>query len=685
VDTLPIEHRPDESCAFLSWLVTYYCHAWPAYTFTFAKAIIFRLLYFIGFAIKSMPQHVPTIVSAALLPLLAGLLTVPLTVRAQAPAWTMALTASGPQAGGDSFTQATAVDANGNVFVTGFFSGTLTFGTTVLTSAGQEDIFVAKYVPSTGTWAWAQRGGGTGSDFGSGIAVVGSSIYVVGMTTNNTANANAVNFGNGTTQVGVSSFVSEDIVLAKYTDNGPSATLNWTQVGGGAGADFGNGVATSGNNVYVVGSLTNNRQNGNAVLFGGGGTSAGTLQQFGTSATNSIDLVVAKYVDMGTTATAVWTQVGGGSDADAATGVAASGNSVYVTGFVTNNRANSRSVVFGGASTTAGTIPQYGASTVASRDLVVAKYTDSGASALLSWTQVGGGTDFDQGTGVAINGTSVYVTGFIYNDAANNRNVVFGGTGTLPGTTIQAGATGTNGTGSQDIVVAKYLDNGASATLGWTQVGGGTGLDTGYAIAVRGSAIYVTGSLYNSAANAASVIFGGTGTTLGTVAVNGASAAVSYDVLVARYLDQGTSATVAWTQTGGGLDTDEGYGLAISPTGLYIVGSATPAAFFGSTAISSPAGYRLNLLASFGATALPVRSTAHDTGPTLFPNPTTGSARLVGVAPGATVQLVDAMGRRVATATADAAGMAQLVAPANAAPGVYLVRTNEWTTRLLLE
>lgn len=234
-------------------------------------------------------------------------------------------------------------------------------------------------------------------------------------------------------------------------------------------------------------------------------------------------------------------------------------------------------------------------------------------------------------------------------------------------------------------MVAKYLDNGTSATLGWTQVGGGTGLDTGYAIAVRGSNIYVTGSLYNSAANAAGVVFGGTGTTVGTVAVNGASAALSYDVLVARYLDQGTSATVAWTQIGGGLDTDEGYGLAISPTGLYIVGSATPAAFFGSTAISSPAGYRLNLLASFGATALPVRSTAHDTVPALFPNPTTGSARLVGVAPGATVQLVDAMGRRVSTTTADAAGMAQLVAPANAAPGVYLVRTNEWTARLLLE
>lgn len=632
-----------------------------------------------------MHKLLPTSAFSALFPLLIGLAISPLGVHAQAPVWTTAITASGPQAGGDSFTQATAVDASGNVFVVGSFSGTLTFGTTVLTSAGVDDIFVAKYVPGTGTWAWAQRGGGTGSDFGTGIALVGSTVYVVGTITNSTANTNAVSFGNGTTQVGVSSMVSEDIVLASYTDNATSATLNWTQVGGGTGTDYSTGIAASGANVYVVGSLTNNRQNGNAVLFGGGGTSAGTLQQFGTSSTASRDLLVAKYTDRGSSASVVWTQVGGGSGVDEANGVAVSGNSLYITGLLTNNKLNSSSVVFGGTSITAGTIAQYGASSTMSQDLIVAKYIDNGASAMLGWTQVGGGTSFDIGRGVAVSGSSVYVTGVISNDVDNNYSVVFGGAGTVAGTITQLGATNTFSTGTQDLIVAKYSDNGTSATLGWTQVGGGTGLDTGYAIAASGNNIYVTGSFYNNTANASRAVFGGTGTTLSTIAVPGASAAVSYDVVVARYLDKGTSAALAWTQIGGGLDTDEGYGLAVGPAGLYVVGSATPAAFFGSAAITSPAGYRLNFLASFGATALPVRSTAQATGPALFPNPTAGSARLVGVASGAPIQVLDAMGRQVTTAIADAAGTAQIVLPANVVPGVYLVRTSAWTARLLLE
>ena len=54
---------------------------------------------------------------------------------------------------------ATAVDAAGNSYVTGFYKGTATFGSFTLTSAGSFDVFVAKY-DAGGNVLWAQSGGG---------------------------------------------------------------------------------------------------------------------------------------------------------------------------------------------------------------------------------------------------------------------------------------------------------------------------------------------------------------------------------------------------------------------------------------------------------------------------------------------------------------------------------------------
>ena len=63
---------------------------------------------------------------------------------------------------------AVSVDTAGNAYVTGFFSGTADFDTLNLTSAGNEDLFVAKY-DANGNLQWAVRGGGAGPDLGNGI------------------------------------------------------------------------------------------------------------------------------------------------------------------------------------------------------------------------------------------------------------------------------------------------------------------------------------------------------------------------------------------------------------------------------------------------------------------------------------------------------------------------------------
>ncbi|NOY58069.1 MAG: hypothetical protein GXO75_03915, partial [Calditrichaeota bacterium] len=67
-----------------------------------------------------------------------------------------------------------AFDDDGNSLVTGYFEETATFNAgepneTTLTSAGDKDIFVAKYAPD-GSLLWAKRAGGTSRERGYGIA-----------------------------------------------------------------------------------------------------------------------------------------------------------------------------------------------------------------------------------------------------------------------------------------------------------------------------------------------------------------------------------------------------------------------------------------------------------------------------------------------------------------------------------
>jgi hypothetical protein len=76
------------------------------------------------------------------------------------------------RAGGSDWEEGNAIDTDpsGNIVVAGKFRGTAVFGTTSLTNAGRDDIFVAKF-SSTGAPLWAWGAGTTGDDRAHGVAV----------------------------------------------------------------------------------------------------------------------------------------------------------------------------------------------------------------------------------------------------------------------------------------------------------------------------------------------------------------------------------------------------------------------------------------------------------------------------------------------------------------------------------
>ncbi|MDR3669134.1 MAG: SBBP repeat-containing protein [Ignavibacteriaceae bacterium] len=74
-----------------------------------------------------------------------------------------------------------SIDANGNSYVTGYFNGTATFDTFHITSYGGADIFISKY-DSNGNCLWVRHAGGNVDyDYGTGVCVdANGNSYIIG-------------------------------------------------------------------------------------------------------------------------------------------------------------------------------------------------------------------------------------------------------------------------------------------------------------------------------------------------------------------------------------------------------------------------------------------------------------------------------------------------------------------------
>jgi hypothetical protein len=551
--------------------------------------------------------------------------------NAQAPAWQTA-TAVATASNGAYTVTASAPDATGtNLYVTGSFTGTVAMGGALLTSAGATDVFVGKWTVANQRFAWVQRAGGPNNDQALALTVRGVSVFVAG-TFGGTASFGTINL----TAAGAT-----DGFVMKLADAGTSASLVWAEPVGGLNEDRATALAVSGANVYLAGTFRSQTATlGRLTLTNptAGATTAGLAHVF-----------ITKLADAGATAAFVWARALGGNAADdAAAALAANGTSVYLAGDYTGN------LNLGGGTAL---------SSAGGRDVYVLKFTDGGTNAALAWAKSAGGTSADLAQALAVSGTSVYVAGAFGGFAIFDLNAV-----------VSAG--------SANVFVAKLADAGTSSTFTWAQQAGGAAIDAPTARPVRAPEVYVAGSFTSPAA------------TFGTTSLTNSSgaAARTADVFVTRLTDTGPASTFVWAQKAGGTGPDGANTVAVLGSTLYVGGTATPPAAFGSQTISSVNPASVGFLASLAATPLATADAVALAGLSLSPNPAHGTATVqllpVPGATTATLTVLEALGRAVRTLSTPTNTRTALDLT-GLAPGLYAVRVaaggSTATRRLVVE
>jgi hypothetical protein len=158
--------------------------------------------------------------------------------------------------GGPQGRQAIAVDASGDVFVTGYALGTLDFGGGPLDGDGT--IFAAKLDPSGG-YQWAKRFGDGSSGPQSGVGIAATGVGAVVLTG---GFGGMLDFGGGTLPVGTGG----GVYVAELDGSGGHL---WSKAFGSAGSW---GVASdSTNNVVLTGAMTGQTNFGGPPLPSAGG------------------------------------------------------------------------------------------------------------------------------------------------------------------------------------------------------------------------------------------------------------------------------------------------------------------------------------------------------------------------------------------------------------------------------
>ncbi len=348
---------------------------------------------------------------------------------------------------GDEFANDNAVDAMGNIYVTGrttSVSFPTTAGTFDTTSNGTEDVFVTKLNPSGTGIVFSTYLGGNFFDEGRGIAVdTSGNIFVTGTASNffpMTAGSFDTTFGGGS-----------DVFVTKLNSTG-SALLYSTYIGESA-IDYANDLAidTAGNAYIVV------RTSDTVVDY------PTTPGAFDTTFNGIDDVAVSKLNTTGSGL--VYSTFLGGSSIDNGTAIAVNAaGEAYVAGSTTDDGTDLQ--------TTAGA---YDTTHNGVTDFFVTRFSADGSS--LIYSTFIGGSGIDNAMGLAIDGAgSAYVVG--------TSSVGF---------PVTAGVIDTTALGSSEIGASKLSPDGATLQYS-TFIGGNQGESANsVAVDLAGNA-YITGS-----------------------------------------------------------------------------------------------------------------------------------------------------------------------------------------------
>ena len=281
------------------------------------------------------------------------------------------------QAGGTDSDEAygIALDGQGNIFMTGYFSGTAGFSGKTLTSSGDRDFFIAKYLPS-GDLDWVKQGGGIQEDYGTAVATDGSgNVFITGIF-------------RGTMTVGNTAYISKgdkDIFVIKYDSQGQ---IVWSATGGGNLADESTSIITDkSGNCYVAGDFEGLAKFGKSIVISAG----------------KKDIFLAKYNSNGEIQ---WLKREGSATGDDHASALAADNSgnIYMTGYF-SGLAN-----FG----------QIELKNVGSEDIFLLKITSDGNEI---WAKQTGGKGNERGHSLILNAAGdIYVCGEFNADFTFGQN-----------------------------------------------------------------------------------------------------------------------------------------------------------------------------------------------------------------------------------------------------------------------
>jgi hypothetical protein len=519
-------------------------------------------------------------------------------------------------------------------FVVGSFRGSPAFGTSRLESAGNDDVFVAKYA-ADGSVLWSARAGGTGNDVATSVSALSDGgVFVAG-----TFQGSAT-FG-GTT---LNADYFKSYFLAKYTASG---ALAWAIRVGDVDIDSSRPfvAALADGSAYVTGAFGQSMFDDVELAYAG-----------------ALDTFVAKYTSAGVLAWAVST---GGPGYEEPRGIAAlADGSAFIAGTFTDT-AN-----FGATALTS----------LGGPDSFVLKLAGNGS---VSWAAGWGSSDWEEPTAVAASPDgSVYVTSKLTYDSSapgllrrytpsgslawstaaglsprvaatddGSATVAgsFSGTLSLPGATLTSS--------SAEAYIARFASNGSVLWAAQFEhsgmlfadpifVSGGSAGDTHVAgyfagpIEIDGSSLVPAGG-YDTLltrfdsdgtlewgrqggfvtqasveANSVAALADGTSYVVGSFAVRAQfpnselTTAGGSDAFIAKYRANGS---LVWAKRIGGTGDDFAKGVAALPDGsFFVTGSFSATANFGGRTVENVSGSARTFLAKYdpGGTPLWVASSS---------------------------------------------------------------------------